>query len=660
MPSPMLRPALLAAAALGLVAATPPAPVPQPAPATGPAPAPLAPQPPALEVDGAPPVPLAIAEATRPYLEYRSVRFQGWNPIDRTMLIATRFANTRQLHTLSGPLMDRHQISFESDPVSGLIMPGDGTQVVIKDKGGDEFYQLYTLKDGRLTLLTDGKSRNEVGAVSHDGRWLGYRSTRRNGTDADLYLIDPRHPETNRLVAQVSGGGWQFGDFAPDGKSAVVINTISIARTDLYRLDLATGKLTPLGGRKAKVPPANIAKVAFAPDGKLWALSDAGSDFVRLGTVDLATGRFTARSPEPRGDVEDFDIAADGRFIAYTVNLAGESKLRLFLPASGTMRDVAKLPAGVIGALKVAPWGTIGLSLESAKFPADAFSVDPVTLAVTRWTASETGGLDPARNAAAELVEVRSFDGEPVSGFLYRPDGAKFPGRRPVIVDIHGGPEGQSRPGFLGRRNFLVNQLGIALFLPNVRGSTGFGKRFVELDNGPFHREDSVRDIGPLLDRLGADPLLDPAAMAVTGGSYGGYMCYASAIRYVARLKAAACSVAISNFVTFLQNTQGYRRDLRRVEYGDERDPKQRAQLEAISPLTHADRLAIPLMVTTGGNDPRVPRTEAEQMVRAVRAQGRTAWHMIARDEGHGYARKANIDYQFWTEVAFWQAYLLR
>ncbi|WP_226016416.1 prolyl oligopeptidase family serine peptidase [Novosphingobium sp. FKTRR1] len=621
--------------------------------------APLAPKPAAIEVDGAPPVPLAIAEATRPYLEFRSVRFQGWNPIDRTMLIATRFANTRQLHTLTGPLMDRHQISFESEPVSGLLMPGDGTQVVIKDKGGDEFFQFYTLKDGRLTLLTDGKSRNEVGAVSHDGHWLGYRSTRRNGVDADLYVIDPRHPETNRLVAQVTGGGWQIGDFAPDGKTALVTEYVSVARTNLYRLDLSKGTLTPLGGPKAKLAPAAFGKVAFAPDGKLWATSDAGSDFLRLGTVDLASGRFTARSPEPRGDVEDFDIAPDGRFIAYTVNIAGESKLRLFVPASGTMRDVAKLPAGVIGAMKVAPWGTIGLSLESAKFPADAFSVDPISLAVTRWTASETGGLDPARNAAAELVEVKSFDGEPVSGYLYRPDPAKFPGKRPVIVDIHGGPEGQSRPGFRGRTNYLVNELGIAVLLPNVRGSTGFGKRFVALDNGPFKREDSVRDIEPLLDRLAADPQIDGAAMAVTGGSYGGYMCYASAIRYGARLKAAACAVAISNFVTFLQNTQGYRRDLRRVEYGDERNPVQRAQLLAISPLTHADRLAIPLMVTTGGNDPRVPRSEAEQMVKAVRAQGRTAWHLIALDEGHGYAKKANQDYQFWTEVAFWKQNLL-
>jgi dipeptidyl aminopeptidase/acylaminoacyl peptidase len=278
---------------------------------------------------------------------------------------------------------------------------------------------------------------------------------------------------------------------------------------------------------------------------------------------------------------------------------------------------------------------------------------------VTRWTRSETGGLDVAANVEPELVEVRSFDGERVSGFLYRPDARRFPGRRPLIVNIHGGPESQSRPGFLGRNNYLLNELGIAIFYPNVRGSTGFGKRFVALDNGPALRENSVRDIGAFLDRLQADPALDRARFAVTGGSYGGYMCYASAIRFGDRLRAANCVVAISNFVTFLENTQSYRRDLRRVEYGDERDPAQRAGLTAISPLTRVSELRMPLMVVTGANDPRVPQSEADQMVAAVRAAGRPAWHLIGQNEGHGFAKKENQDYNFWVNLLFWQANLL-
>jgi len=341
------------------------------------------------------------------------------------------------------------------------------------------------------------------------------------------------------------------------------------------------------------------------------------------------------------------------------VNEAGVAKLRLMDPKTGAVREVTGLPQGSIGSVSIAPWGTIGLTVTSAKVPADAYSVDPASLAVTRWTFSETGGLDPAVNVEPEFVEVKSFDGELVSGFLYRPDPAKFPGKRPLIVSIHGGPESQFTPGFRGRTNYLLNELGVAVFYPNVRGSTGFGKRFVSLDNGPFLRENSVLDIGAFLDRLQADPALDASRTAVTGGSYGGYMCYAVAIRYGERLKAADCIVAISNFVTFLENTQSYRRDLRRVEYGDERDPKQRAKLMEISPLTKIDKLSIPLLVVTGANDPRVPKSEADQAVEAVRAKGRSAWHLVGMNEGHGFGKKENQDYQFWVELMFWRANLL-
>jgi dipeptidyl aminopeptidase/acylaminoacyl peptidase len=312
-----------------------------------------------------------------------------------------------------------------------------------------------------------------------------------------------------------------------------------------------------------------------------------------------------------------------------------------------------------MGGLEVAPWGDIAVSVSSARSPSDVYVVNPRTLAATRWTESETGGLDPSRNVEPVLVETTSFDGEKISGFLYRPDPARFPGRRPLIVSIHGGPEGQSRPGFLGRNNYLLNELGIALFYPNVRGSTGFGKRFVALDNGPDLRENSVKDIGAFLDALSRDPALDPARFAETGGSYGGYMCYASAIHYGERFKAANCIVAISNFVTFLENTQSYRRDLRRVEYGDERDSAQRRKLLAISPLTRIKELRLPLMVQTGGNDPRVPASEAEQAVKAVRRNGGTAWHLLAQDEGHGFAKKVNQDYAFWASLMFWQRHLL-
>jgi len=611
-------------------------------------------KPAAIVADGIPPIPDDLTVATRPYMEFRTAGFLGWNPRTRAMAVSTRFGNVAQVHEVAAPGAMRRQITFEQEPIAGAGFArrvGD-VMVVQKDVGGSEFWQLYRLDHGRLMLLTDGKSRNEINAWSHDGRWLAYSSTRRNGADSDLYVVDPRNPSTNRMVAQVKGGGWAVADFAPDGRSAVVANYLSVNKTDLYRLDLASGRMTAIGDLSK---PIAYGGARFAPNGTLWVTSDEGSDFQRLGRLDLSTGRFTPVAPEKRWDVESFDISEDGRFIAYLVNEAGISRLRLLDPNSGRVRSVAKLPLGVASGLEIAPWGEIGLTLSSARAPADAYSVNPSSLAVRRWTQSETGGLDPAVNVEPQLVETTSFDGERVSGFLYRPDPAKFPGRRPLLLSIHGGPEGQSRPGFQGRNNYYLNELGLAIFYPNVRGSTGFGKRFVALDNGPFQRENSVKDIGAFLDVLARDPAVDPRRMAVTGGSYGGYMCYASAIRYGDRLKAANCIVAISSWPTFLENTQSYRRDLRRVEYGDERDPAQRAKLVEISPLTRSKELRIPLMVQTGGNDPRVPPSEAEQMVKAVRANNVTAWHLLAQDEGHGFAKKANQDYAFWASLLFWQ-----
>ena len=618
----------------------------------------VAPKPEALTADGMPAVPMTLVERTRPYLEFRSGVFQGWQPKSKSALIVTRFGNTPQVHEVATPMGARRQLSFEADTIAGVTAARNRGDVVVvqKDVGGSEFWQLYTLANGRLALLTDGKSRNELNAWSHDGRWLAYSSTRRTGSDSDLYVMDPRDPKSDRMVAAVKGGGWAITDFHPDGKRAIVLNYISINKADPYLLDLASGAMTPIGDHRKTI---SYGSAEFAPDGTLWVASDEGSDFQRLGTLDPKTGRFTAVAPAESWDVDSFDIAPDGSFVAYVVNEAGVSRLKLLDTASRTVRTVSASPQGVAGSPRIAPWGTIGLTVSSATSSADAYAVDPATLAVTRWTESETGGLDVAANREPQLVKTRSFDGLEVSGFLYRPDPAKFPGKRPLLVNIHGGPEGQSRPGFLGRSNYYLNELGIAIFYPNVRGSTGFGKAFVAADNGPFKREDSVKDVGAFLDVLQRDPALDGDRFGVTGGSYGGYMCYASAIRYADRFKAANCVVAISNFVTFLENTQGYRRDLRRVEYGDERVAAQRRKLLEISPLTRVTDLKIPLFVVTGGNDPRVPASEADQVIKAVRANGRTAWHLLAADEGHGFSKKANQDYQMWTTLMFWEQNLL-
>ena len=613
-------------------------------------------KPAAMIADGVPAVPDSIVAATRPYMEARNAGFIGWFA-DHSMAITTRFGNTYQLHRVAGPMMDRRQLTFEAEPVTSSISPSGELTVLSKDTGGDEFFQLYLLKDGRLTLLTDGKSRNSSGNWSDDSKWLGYSSTRRNGTDTDLYMVNPRDPKTDHMVAQVSGGGWGFLAFSRDDKHAVISNSISATNTDLYDLDLATGKMTPIGDLNKDI---SYGDGAFDPKGRFWVVSDEGSDFERLGILDIKTGKFTPKSTEPKWDIDSFTMSQDGNMIVYSVNDAGSDRVKIMDTRTGAVRVVSALPPGSGYHMRIAPWGTIGLTFDSAKSSADAYSIDPKTLKLTRWTQSETGGLDPNVNVDPSIVEIKSFDGETISGILYRPDPKKFPGPRPLIIDIHGGPEAQATVDFMGRDNYMINELGIAYFMPNVRGSSGFGKRFITLDNGPFKREDSVKDIGAFLDAFDKDPGIDKTRVGVTGGSYGGYMCYASAIHYGDRLKGAWCEVAISNFVTFLENTQSYRRDLRRVEYGDERDPAQRAKLVEISPISHIDKFNIPLLVASGSNDPRVPPEEADQIVKAIRAKGGTAWALLAQDEGHGYQKKDNSDYEFWVGMMFWQQTLLK
>lgn len=624
--------------------------------APAPAAPPSVPVPAALTAEEMPPIPLEMAERVRPYLESRGAGFAGWDPNTRAVLISTRFANVSQLHRIAMPMGARTQISFEAETVRGTYAPTKGDVIVVsKDRGGDEYFQLHTLKDGRLTLLTDGKSRNQINAWSRDGELIGFSSTRRNGVDSDLYVMDPRDPASTRIVHESKGGGWAITAFSPDKTAAYVADYRSVQDVDLYRLDLATGAMTPIGDPKAQIAYSGV---EVAPDGTLWVTSDAGSDFQRLGRLDPVTGKFKPVSREI-WDVDGFDISDDGKTIVYEVNEAGTDTLRILDVASGKVTKVDALPAGQIGGLEFAPWGEIGFSFSSAKSAADVWSLDPATMQLTRWTQSETGGLDPQVNVEPRIVTTKSFDGLEVSGLLYMPDPAKFPGRRPLIVDVHGGPEGQSTAGYMGADNYYLNELGVGLFYPNVRGSTGYGKTFVSLDNGPFKREDSVKDMAALIDALRADPAVDPAKVGLTGGSYGGYMCYAAAVQLKDKLTATTCIVAISNFVSFLENTNPYRQDLRRVEYGDERDPAQRAKLTEISPLTRVSEISKPMFVITGANDPRVPKSEADQMVAAIRANGGEAWHLVAADEGHGFRKKANADYAFLAQLVFWKKYLL-
>ena len=616
-----------------------------------------------LVIDGIPPLPAGLAEQVRRYTEFRSAALVDWHPLRRAILISTRFGNTSQLHRVEARGAARTQLTFFEEPVAGgTYEPRAGKYLVFsRDAGGDEFAQLYRLDlpAGTVTLLTDGE-RSQNGGVrwSNAGDRIAYGSTRRNGADRDLYVMDPAHPETDRRVAEVSGGGWSVQHWSPDDRFLLVLEGVSVNQSRLWQLDLASGErelLTPDAAGDTVVR----ANPRYSRDGRgIFLITDQGSEFRRLSHLDLTTRRLTILTDSIRWDVTGFDLSLDGRRAAFVVNEAGRSRLYLLDTARRSYRRVTGLPVGEVGGVAWHQNGRdLGFTLGSSRTAADAYSLDVPTGKVTRWTESETGGLDLSSLPEPELIRWTSFDGLEISGFLYRPP-ARFTGPRPVLINIHGGPEGQSRPGFLGRSNYYLMEVGVALILPNVRGSTGYGKTFVKLDNG-FRREDAVRDVGGLLDWIARRPDLDAGRVMVTGGSYGGYMTLAVATMFNDRICCSLDVVGISNFVTFLNNTESYRRDLRRVEYGDERDPEMRAFMDRIAPLNNASRITKPLFVVQGANDPRVPRTESEQMVAAVKRNGGPVWYLMATDEGHGFRKKRNVDFQFYASVTFLHEHLL-
>lgn len=614
-----------------------------------------------LVTQGVPDLPVTLVDSASPYTENRAAFPADWHPARREMLVATRFGNTNQIHLVKMPGGERQQLTFFAEPVqSAKYHPRGGDYFVFsRDTGGGEWYQLfrYDLGTGKSTMLTDGKSRNLLGPWSSGGDEVAYMSTRRTGKDTDLWAMNPADPKTDHLVTRFAGGGWQPEDWSPDDRKMVVLEMVSVNESYLWLIDAGTGEKTELTPRRVGQQIAYSA-ARFSKDGKgLYLTSDQGSEFQRLVYFDLATKQSKVLTPDIPWDVDEFALSWDGKKIALVTNEDGLGVLHVLDSASGKATSLPKLPTGVIGQLF---WHRnnrdLGFSFTSARSTFDCYSVDVTSGKVDRWTTSETA-VPTEQFSNAELIRWKSFDGKTISGFLYPPP-AKFTGKRPVLIDIHGGPEGQTRPDFLGRYNYFVNELGIALILPNVRGSTGYGKTFVKLDNG-FFRQDSYKDIGALMDWIGTRADLDGNRIAVTGGSYGGHMTLAISTFYSDRIRCSIDVVGMSNLVTFLEHTEAYRRDLRRVEYGDERDPKMRDFLESIAPMNNIQKIQKPMLVVAGKNDPRVPVSESDQIAAALKEQGTPVWYIMAKDEGHGYRKKTNVDFQFYASIAFLEKYLL-
>jgi dipeptidyl aminopeptidase/acylaminoacyl peptidase len=617
-----------------------------------------------LLVEGIPKIPSAIAAGVERYNNYRSAAFTSWNPARREMLISTRFADVPEIHSVKIPGGARFQLTFYADPIRNAIYePTKGESFIFsKDLGGGEFYQLYRygVGSGEITLLTDGKSRNTSPVWSHDGRLLAYGSTRRSGNDVDLYVVNPENPQSDHVLAKLEGGGWVVLDWSHDSRQILILEEISANESYLWLVDSSSGEkklLTPKGGTE-KVSYGG--QGLFSRDDKsVYVTTDKESEFHRLAAMNIASGKLEYLTTSIPWDVEGFDVSDDGKKVAFVSNEDGFGVLHIYDVDGKVEHPAANLPPGIVANPHFRhQTEELAFDFVSARTTSDVYSLDVPTGKLERWTYSELGGLSPRDLVEPELVHWKTWDNRMISGFLYRPP-AKFQGPRPVIINIHGGPEGQFRPGFLGALNYYLDELGVALFFPNVRGSTGYGKTYLALDNGIL-RDGSYRDINSLLDWISQQPNLDAKRVLVTGGSYGGFMTLAVATNYNDRICCSVDIVGPSNLVTFLEHTSGYRKDLRRVEYGDERDPKVRSYLESIAPANHAQNISKPLFVIAGKNDPRVPYSESEQMVAVVRKNNAPVWFLGANDEGHGFQKKKNRDFQFYATVMFVKEFLLK
>jgi len=618
-----------------------------------------------------PPIPRVLVDRLNRYQNVRSANFLDWTRDSRGLFVSTRFGAVSQIHRVDAPAGVRRQLTWFREPI-GQVTRRKGRRMlaVTMDQGGGEQDQIFLFDPdtAERSPLTDGDSRNRLVRWSRDGRRIAFQSTRRNGRSNDLWWMDPDRPGREELLLEAPEGSW-YGpaDFSDDGRLLLVQQFVSVDDSRIHILDLETRELRRVAGGHPEFPSANKATAFDRRGDGFYFITNARGRAAELAWQPLdpeqPTEFLTAGSP---WDVSGFEISDDGARGAFVTNEEGISRLYLLDTRSHRFRRVATVPVGVISGLGFSPDNRkLALSLSTAQTPSDVYVLELSRRALghgklVRWTISEVGGLDTATFAEPDLIRYPTFDrvGEnprTVPAFVYRPRGK---GPHPVIIHVHGGPESQYRPSFSKNAQMWVAELGAAVIAPNIRGSTGYDTAYLALDNGVL-REDAVRDIGALLDWIATQPDLDQSRVAIHGASYGGYVVLAAAVRYSDRLRAGVDVVGISNFVTFLENTEEYRRDFRRLEYGDERDPEMRAFLESISPLNHAERIDIPLLVVQGRNDPRVRASESEQIVNALRAHGQDVWYIEALNEGHGYERKENRDIYEQAKILFLQEHLL-
>ncbi len=615
-----------------------------------------------LTAESIPSIPLSLVQELKTYSEARSASLLSLNPVNYTMLISTRFGNTNQVHEVKQAMGSRKQITFFEEAVRDAnYEPVKGNYFLFtKDIGGNEFSQIYRydLSTHKSTLLTEGgRSQNGNIRWSKSGKEILYTATSGNSANRNVYRMNPLDASSSKKVMENEGGGWSVADWNEKDETILMGQSTSVNETAIWIGDLKDGS-------KNKILPANNEKAVFngvafnQKEQSIYLITNLNSEYLYPASYNLKTKKFTRIGTSVNWDISSFEINDDQNKAALVYNEAGISKLYIS-DLKSSAQPIAAIPTGIIGRVLWRKNNTeLAMTLGTSQSGNDVFVLNVLNNKLSRWTESELGDMDLSGLTAPKLINWKSFDNLNITGFIYKAN-QKFTGKRPVIINIHGGPEGQSLPVFIGRNNYYLNELGVTMIFPNVRGSVGYGKTFTDLDNGLL-RKNSVKDIGALIDWIKSQPDLDANRIMITGGSYGGYMTLACAVDYSDRIRCALDVVGISNFKTFLQNTETYRRDLRRVEYGDERDSTIARFFDEISPTQHVDKITVPMFIVQGKNDPRVPYTESRQMVDKIRENGKSpVWFLMADDEGHGFAKKNNQDFQFYATVLFVKKYLL-
>ncbi len=616
-----------------------------------------------LTLENIPQAPPELSAKLDGYLSARQATPLDWSPKGQ-LLIATRFGDVDQLHLLEQAGGARRQLTFLHEPITEAAFspdPARAAYVFLKDSGGNENSQLYyqRLGDAAAKLLTDGKSLNGAPRWSNSGREVAFFSNARDGRSFDIDIVDPESGALPHLAlaGDDSGAAWSVLDWSPDDSKLLVRKQVSISEGYLYVVDLSSGQKREVEPGPDKV---GIAGAKFSRDGQgVYLISDRDSEFARLRYVGLFNNDKTVLSAHIPWDIETLAISRDGRYLAYVSNEAGMSKLNLLDLRAHQDLTPPRLPQpGIISSLSFDATSTrLAFGFAAANQPRDAYVLDLAENRLEPWTRSEAGAADAAKFVLPRLTEFPTFDrvdgkARQVPVYVYQPASA---GPHPVLISLHGGPESQFRPAFDPWIQYMVNELGFAVIAPNVRGSSGYGKTYMALDNGML-REDAVKDVGAMLVWIELQKDFDAKHVVVSGGSYGGYLSLATLVNYSDRLRGGVDVSGIADFVSFLTNTAPYRQNQRRAEYGDERDLEMRAFLRRISPLTNADRITRPLLVVHGKNDPRVPLSEAEQIVNKLRAKGGEVWYLLAADEGHGYRKKQNRDAYYETFAQFLMA----